>query len=124
MAQTPDNRPNDRPGKRPTPRPSAAPDRSALRMLHGGAELAGAALLLGAVGWWVDRRYGTEPWGVLIGGGVGMTGGMYLFIKQALDANRQSYQDLKKKHPEDLLALPDDPTDERKDDDWDDDTDQ
>lgn len=112
MAQTPTNGPKQR--------PSAAPDRSALSMLHGGVELVAAALLLGAVGWWLDGRYGTEPWGVLIGGGVGLTGGMYLFIKQALAANRQSYRDLKQKHPQDLPAQLDEP----EDDDWNDDTDR
>ncbi|GIX03514.1 MAG: hypothetical protein KatS3mg113_0520 [Planctomycetaceae bacterium] len=25
-----------------------------------------------AVGWWVDRRWGSDPWGIVIGAGLGL----------------------------------------------------
>lgn len=53
-----------------------------------GMELVGAAIILGIIGWYIDRQYDSEPWGVLIGGSVGFIGGFYLFIKEALKANR------------------------------------
>ena len=44
------------------------------------------------LGWWVgrwfDARYGSSPWGVLIGVFVGLSGGMYLLIKEGLKANK------------------------------------
>lgn len=62
--------------------------RNMWRMAHMGLEFAGAMVVLALIGWLVDRRYGTAPIFALIGGGVGFTGGMYLFIKAALKANR------------------------------------
>ena len=58
------------------------------RMAHMGLELAGAVLVFGLVGWYVDHKMGSEPWGLGIGLFVGFVGGMYLFIKEALKANR------------------------------------
>ena len=54
-----------------------------------GLELAGAAIICGLIGWYIDRRLDSEPWGILIGGGIGFVGGFYVFIKQALKANRR-----------------------------------
>lgn len=58
------------------------------RMAHMGLELAGAVLVFGLVGWFIDRQTGWEPWGLLSGLLIGFVGGMYLFIKEALKANR------------------------------------
>ena len=60
------------------------------RSAHMGLEFAGAALVMTFVGYYIDLRYGSKPWGAVIGATVGFTGGMYLFIKQALRANRES----------------------------------
>lgn len=60
------------------------------RYAHMGAEFAGAALVLALVGWYIDRRYGSEPWGAVTGASVGFAGGLYLFIKDALKANREN----------------------------------
>ena len=65
------------------------------RYAHMGLEFAGAALVLTLVGWYVDRTWGTRPWGAVIGACLGFTGGMYLFIKDALKANRESRGDEK-----------------------------
>lgn len=58
------------------------------RLAHMGLEFAGAVVVLAAVGWFIDRRAGTEPWGVIIGTVIGAAGGLYLFIKEALRLNR------------------------------------
>lgn len=43
--------------------------------------LVGALLLLGAIGWGVDRWQGTAPWGLLIGLLLGMVVGFYELVK-------------------------------------------
>lgn len=59
------------------------------RSAHMGLEFAGAALMMTLVGYYIDQRYGSKPWGAVIGATVGFVGGMYLFIKEALRANRE-----------------------------------
>jgi F0F1-type ATP synthase assembly protein I len=41
---------------------------------------------LGGLGYWIDSRYDSAPWGVLIGAGVGLVGGTYNLIKDCLRA--------------------------------------
>lgn len=60
------------------------------RYAHMGMEFAGAALVLALVGWFIDSRYGSEPWGAVTGATVGFAGGLYLFIKDAIQANREN----------------------------------
>ncbi|WP_432797800.1 AtpZ/AtpI family protein [Poriferisphaera sp. WC338] len=62
------------------------------RHFHMGLEFAGAAALMTIIGYVIDKKYGTAPWGVLICGTIGFVGGLYLFIKEALLANKQSMQ--------------------------------
>lgn len=40
------------------------------------------------VGTWLDRRYGWGPWGSTIGALVGLAGGLYLLIKEAIRINK------------------------------------
>jgi F0F1-type ATP synthase assembly protein I len=40
------------------------------------------------VGSWLDRRFGWTPWGMLVCAMLGMAGGMYLLIKEAIRANK------------------------------------
>lgn len=58
------------------------------RMAHMGLEFAGAALLLGLIGYYIDTQADTAPWGAVTGLILGVVGGMYRFIKEALAANR------------------------------------
>ena len=55
-----------------------------------GLELAGATGGLALVGYWVDRHYGTAPWGIVIGVVVGLIGGLYNLIKESLEAVREA----------------------------------
>ena len=40
------------------------------------------------IGGWLDRHYGWQPWGTTVGALLGLAGGMYLLIKEALRANK------------------------------------
>jgi ATP synthase protein I len=41
-----------------------------------------------AVGWWLDKRFGWSPWGIVVGAMLGLAAGMYLMIKEALRSNK------------------------------------
>ena len=53
-----------------------------------GLEIAAGVGLGAFVGYWLDGKYHSSPWGILIGSGLGFAGGLYLFIKEALKANK------------------------------------
>ncbi len=53
-----------------------------------GFEIAVGVGLGALVGTFVDRRFHSSPWGVLIGVMLGVAAGMYLLIKEALRANK------------------------------------
>lgn len=53
-----------------------------------GFELVASVLVLTLLGWWVDRHFGSAPWGVLSGALIGLIGGMYNLVRQALESVR------------------------------------
>ncbi|HEX6201631.1 MAG TPA: AtpZ/AtpI family protein, partial [Thermoanaerobaculia bacterium] len=53
-----------------------------------GLEMAGGIAGLVLVGWWVDRHFGTGPWGILTGALVGLVGGMTYLVREGLSAAR------------------------------------
>ena len=56
-----------------------------------GIQLAAAVVLFFFVGRWVDGALGTAPWFMLIGALAGAGGGLYTFIKTAINVgNRES----------------------------------
>lgn len=55
-----------------------------------GFELAAAVVGFALLGYWIDRHYETEPWGLLVCIGIGLFGGMYNFIRQSVRASRSS----------------------------------
>ena len=59
-----------------------------MRLSGLGIELAAAVAGFTLAGWWWDRHFGTAPWGLWIGLVLGMVGGMYNLIRQALAATR------------------------------------
>jgi len=58
-----------------------------------GLELAGATAGLALVGYWIDRKYGTAPWGILGGVVIGIVGGLYNLVKESLAAVREAKRD-------------------------------
>ena len=59
------------------------------RFLGLGMEVAVGVALGVLAGWWLDRRFGWSPWGLIIGAMVGLAAGMYLLLKEALRGNRK-----------------------------------
>ena len=58
-----------------------------------GVEFAGAVAGFTLVGYWIDRKYETSPWGVLIGVSLGLVGGMYNMVRDSLAVARRSEQE-------------------------------
>jgi F0F1-type ATP synthase assembly protein I len=58
-----------------------------------GLELAGAIGGLALVGYWIDRHYGTNPWGILGGVIIGLVGGLYNLVRESLAAVREAKAD-------------------------------
>ena len=49
-----------------------------------GLELGAAIVGLTLVGYWIDRQFDSHPRGLLVGAVLGVVGGMYNFIREAL----------------------------------------
>ena len=58
-----------------------------------GLELAGATAGLALVGYWIDGKFGTSPWGILGGVGIGLVGGLYNLVRESLAAVREAQLD-------------------------------
>jgi F0F1-type ATP synthase assembly protein I len=58
-----------------------------------GLELAGAIAGLALIGYWVDGRFGTGPWGIVVGVFIGLVGGLYNLVKESLAAVREAQAD-------------------------------
>ncbi|MCK6486327.1 MAG: AtpZ/AtpI family protein [Phycisphaerae bacterium] len=63
-----------------------------------GSEFAGAVCGLTLLGYWIDRHYGTGIKATLIGAAIGVVGGMYNFIRQALALARESEREYRNAH--------------------------
>lgn len=55
-----------------------------------GLELAGAVAGFALLGYWIDRHYATEPWGLIGGVVLGFVGGLYNLVKKSLEAVREA----------------------------------
>jgi len=59
-----------------------------------GVELAAAVAGGSLLGYWIDRHFGTDPWGLLGGAGVGIIGGLYNMIRKTVrESMRMSNRD-------------------------------
>ena len=77
-------------GREPAGREATGANRSRGARLTGlGIEFAAAVGGLTVLGVWIDRRFETAPWGVLIGAGIGLIGGTYNMIRDGLRAGRR-----------------------------------
>ena len=62
-------------------------------MSHAGLAMIGLQVAIGVgvgyvVGRWLDRRYGWTPRGMMTGSMIGLAGGLYLLIKDAIRINK------------------------------------
>ena len=58
-----------------------------------GLELAGATIGLALVGYWIDGKFGTSPWGLLSGVVIGIVGGLYNLVRESLAAFSEAKKD-------------------------------
>ena len=58
-----------------------------------GLELAGATAGLALVGYWIDAKFGTSPWGIIGGFFIGIVGGLYNLVRESLAAAREAKLD-------------------------------
>ncbi len=65
----------------PAPRDSLG---DAVKYAQAGTMLVAPMLAFGAIGWWLDGRFGTKPWLLLAGLIVGMIGGFVNFFRLVL----------------------------------------
>lgn len=65
-------------------KPSRPGQMGAMRLAGAGVELVATVVVACLLGYWIDRRFGTEPWGLLILAGVGIVGGIYNLVRQAV----------------------------------------
>ena len=71
--------------REPGPEATSSP----VRMASSGIDLAVVVGGFAAVGWWLDRKYGWAPWGLLTGALLGIVGGMTNFLRDAFRAARE-----------------------------------
>lgn len=57
-----------------------------LKLISIGAELAGALIGFTLLGLWIDQRFGTGPWALIIGVIIGCVGGFYNLIRSSFSA--------------------------------------
>lgn len=53
-----------------------------------GIQLAAAMAAFGALGWWLDSRFDTDPWMLVAGVMLGAVGGMISIIRTAIRSSR------------------------------------
>jgi len=58
------------------------------KMASVGLEVAVGVGLGLAVGYWIDRKFKTDPWGMLIGAAIGFAAGMYMLFKDVTRLNK------------------------------------
>jgi len=58
-----------------------------------GLEMAGAVAGFALVGYWIDRHYSSQPWGLVVGLVLGIVGGLYNLVREALQATRDAQQE-------------------------------
>ena len=55
-----------------------------------GFDLAATVSVGALLGWWIDRRFETAPWGIVICSSIGIIGGLLNFVRAAQAAARRA----------------------------------
>jgi F0F1-type ATP synthase assembly protein I len=67
------------------PKSSGQEDLSSwFRMTGLGLEFIAAVAVIGGIGWWADKRFGTLPWLTLVGAALGFAVGLWTVVKAAM----------------------------------------
>jgi F0F1-type ATP synthase assembly protein I len=61
-----------------------------LRHAGVGVELAAAVAGFTLIGYWIDRHFGSAPWGLIVGLALGLVGGMYNLVRESLAAAKEA----------------------------------
>jgi ATP synthase protein I len=61
-----------------------------LRHAGVGVELAAAVAGFTLVGYWIDRHFGSAPWGMIVGLALGLVGGLYNLVRESLAAAKEA----------------------------------
>ncbi|MDX1642948.1 MAG: AtpZ/AtpI family protein [Thermoanaerobaculia bacterium] len=56
-------------------------ERSDMSLAGLGFDLAASVAVATALGWWIDHRWGTEPWGIIVCAAIGIVGGLVNFVR-------------------------------------------
>ena len=70
-------------------RPGQGRRRPEISLAGIGFDLAASVGVGALLGWWIDRRFETAPWGVVICSSVAIIGGLLNFVRSAQAAFRQ-----------------------------------
>ncbi len=70
-------------GHEPDRRPPSGFGRDVAPFLGLGIQLAATVLIMYLAGYWVDGKFGTYPFGQVVGGLVGCVGGLIAFAREA-----------------------------------------
>ncbi len=68
------------------PAPERRKERPRLALAGLGLELGAAVAGFTLLGLWIDRRWETAPWAVVICAAIGLVGGLYNFVREAMKA--------------------------------------
>ena len=71
-------------------RPKRGRRRPEMGLAGTGFDLAASVGVGALIGWWIDRRFETEPWGLVICALIGIVGGLYNFAKTGHRAARRA----------------------------------
>ncbi|UCE60377.1 MAG: AtpZ/AtpI family protein [Phycisphaerales bacterium] len=55
-----------------------------------GIEFAAAVAGFGLVGYWIDRRWNSDPWGVVVGAVLGLIGATYNLVRGSTKAFKEA----------------------------------
>ena len=64
-----------------------------IRHSGAGLELAGATAGLALAGYWLDGKFDTGPWGLLVGVFIGIVVGLYNLVKASIQAQKDAEQE-------------------------------
>lgn len=65
-----------------------------------GVEFAAALAVFALLGHWIDGKFQTRPWGLIVGAALGLVGGTYNLIRESMAAFKRLDQEKQKRRGE------------------------